>query len=55
MTVLPGETVSTFIRLSNAVIGGSPLFSGSAPALVQTAADASVRPIGRGYAASNEQ
>ena len=55
LTVLPGETVSTFIRLSNAVIGGSPLFGGSAPALVQTAADASVRPIGGGYAASNEQ
>ena len=55
LSVSPGETVITFIRLTDAVIGGSELFGGSTPALVETAADASVRPIGGGYAASNEQ
>ena len=55
LSVSPGETVITFIRLTDAVIGGSELFGWSAPALVETAADASVRAIGGGYAASNEQ
>ncbi len=55
LSVSPGETVITFIRLSDAVTGDSPLFGWSAPAVVETAADASVRPIGGGYAASNEQ
>ena len=55
LVVLPGETVATFIRLSDAVVtDASELFGGSAPTVVQTAADAQVRPIGGGYAASNE-
>ena len=55
LVVLPGEAVATFIRLSDgAVTDGSQLFGGSAPAVVQTAANVPVRPIGGGFAASNE-
>ena len=54
LVVLPGETVATFIRLSDAAVTDDSLFGGSAPAVVQTAADARVRPVGGGRAASNE-
>ena len=56
LAVLPGDTVATFIKLSDsAVPDGAPLFGGSAPALVRTAADAGVAARGGGYAASNER
>ena len=54
LVVLPGETVTTFIRLSDAAVTDDSLFGRSAPDVVQTAADAPVRPVGGGRAASNE-
>ena len=67
LVLLPGETVATFIRLSDAAVtdafirlldagvtDDSQVFDGSAPALVQTADDAQVPAIGGGRAASNE-
>ena len=56
LVLLPGETVGTFIRLSDsAVANEAQLFGGSAPALVQTAAAADVTAIGGGFPASNER
>ena len=56
LVLLPGETVGTFIRLSDsAVRNEAQLFGGSAPALVQTAAAAAVTAIGGGFPASNER
>ena len=55
LTVLPGETVGTFIRLNEAAgTGEVASFAGSAPDVVQTAADAQVTAIGGGFPASNE-
>ena len=56
LVVLPGETVGTFIRLSDSAVSNAPLFGGgSAPVVVQTASDARVAALGGGYAASNER
>ena len=65
LTVLPGDTVGTFIRLSDprgsfddrgfAVIDHGERFGGSAPAVVQTADDAGVTSLGGGNVASNER
>lgn len=56
LVVLPGETVGTFIRLSDSAVSNAPLFGGgSAPIVVQTASDARVAALGGGYAASNER
>jgi hypothetical protein len=55
LVVIPGETVATVIRLSDtAVTGDSQLFGGSAPGLLEAANNAPVRPVGGGFAASNE-
>ena len=54
LVVVPGETVATFIRLSDAAVTDGSLFGGSAPQLISTATDADVTAIGGGYAASIE-
>jgi hypothetical protein len=45
LVVIPGETVATFIRLSDTAVGGSQLFGGSALGLLEAATDARVRPV----------
>ena len=55
LVVQPGETVGTFIRLRPDRSFNSGLFGGSAPTVVQAAADADVPPLGGGFAASNER
>ena len=55
LLVLPGETVGTFIRLRADRPFDEALFRGSAPVVVETAADAQVPAIGGGDAASNER
>ena len=55
LVVVPGETVATFIRITDtAVTGDLNLFGGSAPDLLEAATDARVRPVKGGFAASNE-
>jgi hypothetical protein len=53
LVVIPGETVGTFIRIDDTV-GDLDLFGGSAPGLLEAATNARVRPVGGGFAPSNE-
>ena len=54
LVVLPGETVATFVRLSDTAFDDSQLFGWSAPVMLTAATDAGVTPAGGGRAASNE-
>jgi hypothetical protein len=55
LAILPGEAVGTFLRLRADGSFDVGLFDGSAPTVVETAANAEVPAIGvRGRAASNE-